>query len=286
VSREIGRAGRYTSPEWMRASYCLVLLSKLALGGTEPTDLCGLTKKTELKSLTKTVVLSPHPSLAKDKSKLSEDGSDGICGGEKLTISNPAANNYEGWDTKIVRRAVRMEDYLDRFLEICKYHTKPNIPIPEKDRERYKRNNVAENSDPDLFNFGVWLFTNMKEWYLGMIRREEEIDEAIRDATSATPSTNIPTPATTNTSITTPGEGAEWVPPPNPLTLIPLRKRWDPVTHVDIEDSNNSNTPANGTFFRDENLAFLGSEIEAAGGDDFWGAIFSSWPGIYGGLTT
>ncbi|KAK6342233.1 hypothetical protein TWF730_001710 [Orbilia blumenaviensis] len=198
---------KMTAPCWMRISYALVVLSKLALGGTEPVDLCGIKEKTVIQYSNKQyTTLSPHPSVAaevaqKEKRQLMRKIYETHAGIPSRSPSPevetprpgiaqiPSPSNVDGWDTSVVRSAVKMEIYLDRMVEICKILHRPTTPIREEDRERYKANGVEEIVPPDLYDFGMWMFGTMKEWYLAMVRREEEIEEAVRDAVGATPAT-------------------------------------------------------------------------------------------------
>ncbi|EWC47726.1 hypothetical protein DRE_02926 [Drechslerella stenobrocha 248] len=191
---------RMCSPSWMRVSYGLVVLSKLALGGTEPVDLCSIKEKTVIQYSNKHyTTLNPHPAVVEARERerekelekqASESRRWSVSPERPGSISPsrpgfaylPSPANVDGWDTSVVRSAVRMEVYLDRLTNVCKQlHIAPT-PIKEEDRERYKANGVEEICMPDLFDFGMWMFATMKEWYLAMVKREEEIEAAARDA--------------------------------------------------------------------------------------------------------
>ncbi|KAK6522416.1 hypothetical protein TWF281_002978 [Arthrobotrys megalospora] len=207
TTRDASCYRKMTAPCWMRISYAFVVLSKLALGGTEPVDLCSIKEKTIIQYSNKQyTTLNPHPSVTaevaqKEKRELLRkiyDTHSGVPsrspspetevrpGGAIALIPSPS--NVDGWDTSVVRAAVKMEIYLERMVQVCKILLRPSKPIREEDRERYKANGVDEIVPPDLYDFGMWMFATMKEWYLAMVRREEEIEEAVRDAVSATPS--------------------------------------------------------------------------------------------------
>ncbi|KAF3287330.1 hypothetical protein TWF970_007057 [Orbilia oligospora] len=195
---------RMTAPCWMRISYALVVLSKLALGGTEPVDLCSIKEKTVIQYSSKQyTTLNPHPAMIAEAAQKKKrefmrrmyNPNGGVPSRSPTPEPEPrpgialipSPSNVDGWDTSVVRAAVKMEIYLDRMVEICKILHRPSLPIRDEDRERYKANGVEEIVPPDLYDFGMWMFGTMKEWYLAMVRREEEIEEAVKDAVSATP---------------------------------------------------------------------------------------------------
>ncbi|EPS36339.1 hypothetical protein H072_10149 [Dactylellina haptotyla CBS 200.50] len=184
-----------TALAWMRISYGLVVLSKLALGGTEPVDLCNIKEKTVIQySNRQYTTLNPHPSMVeqaireeKERGERRENRSQSPEIPRPGIALIPSPTNVDGWDTSVVRSAVRMEVFLDRMVEICKVLHEPTLPIKEEDRERYRLNGVEETTPPDVYDFGMWMFGTMKEWYVAMVRREEEIEDAVKDAISATP---------------------------------------------------------------------------------------------------
>ncbi|KAK6330605.1 hypothetical protein TWF718_002802 [Orbilia javanica] len=199
---------KMTAPCWMRISYALIVLSKLALGGTEPVDLCSIKEKTVIQYASKQyTTLNPHPAVAaeiaqkrKRQTMRKMYNSHGEMPSRSPTPEAesrpgialiPSPSNVDGWDTSVVRSAVKMEIFLDRMVEICKFLHQPTMPIREEDRERYKANGVEEIVPPDLYDFGMWMFGTMKEWYLAMVRREEEIEDAVKDAVSATPGSMV-----------------------------------------------------------------------------------------------
>ncbi|KAF3922275.1 hypothetical protein ABW20_dc0104945 [Dactylellina cionopaga] len=218
TSRDASSYRKMTSPSWMRISYALVVLSKLALGGTEPVDLCNIKEKTVIQySNRQFTTLNPHPAIAAEAARLEESQRLVRSAVETQNSNNrspspdnrpplafiPSPSNVDGWDTSVVRAAVKMEFYLDRMVELCKCLHVPPKPVREEDRERYKSNGVEENAPPDLYDFGMWMFGTMKEWYLAMVRREEEIEDAVRDAVSATPGSG-----TVNGSLSGPSTGS------------------------------------------------------------------------------
>ncbi|RVD90400.1 uncharacterized protein DFL_001366 [Arthrobotrys flagrans] len=199
---------KMTAPCWMRISYALVVLSKLALGGSEPVDLCSIKEKTIIQYSSKQfTTLNPHPAMvAEAAQKQKRQFMRKMYNPHEEVPSRsptpeaeprpgialiPSPSNVDGWDTSVVRAAVKMEIYLDRMVEICKILHRPSIPIRDEDRERYRANGVEEIVPPDLYDFGMWMFGTMKEWYLAMVRREEEIEEAVKDAVSATPGSMV-----------------------------------------------------------------------------------------------
>ncbi|KAK6502691.1 hypothetical protein TWF506_003268 [Arthrobotrys conoides] len=199
---------KMTAPCWMRISYALVVLSKLALGGTEPVDLCSIKEKTVIQYSSKQyTTLNPHPAIIAEVAQKKKRefmrkmyNPHGVVPSRSPTPEPeprpgialiPSPSNVDGWDTSVVRSAVKMEIYLDRMVEICKILHRPSLPIRDEDRERYKANGVEDIVPPDLYDFGMWMFGTMKEWYLAMVRREEEIEEAVKDAVSATPNSMV-----------------------------------------------------------------------------------------------
>ncbi|KAK6496040.1 hypothetical protein TWF481_002066 [Arthrobotrys musiformis] len=200
---------KMTAPCWMRISYALVVLSKLALGGTEPVDLCSIKEKTVIQYSSKQyTTLNPHPAMIAEAAqkkkrqfmrKMYNPNASDVPSRSPTPEAEqrpgialiPSPSNVDGWDTSVVRSAVKMEIYLDRMVEICKILHRPSLPIRDEDVERYKANGVEEIVPPDLYDFGMWMFGTMKEWYLAMVRREEEIEEAVKDAVSATPGSMV-----------------------------------------------------------------------------------------------
>ncbi|KAK6353660.1 hypothetical protein TWF696_005622 [Orbilia brochopaga] len=337
------------SPGWMRISYGLIVLSKLALGGTEPVDLCNIKEKTVIQySNRHYTTLSPHPAVLAEQEREKErqriTGRHRSASPERPGIAYiPSPSNVDGWDTSVVRSAVKMELYLDRLKDLCKLLHCPSPPIKDEDRERYKANNVDENTTPDLYDFGIWMFATMKEWYLAMVKREEDIEAAARDAVamegvagansmtgSSTGADSSTTPGgstisggvgssrtrSTSVSIVTPAGNPlikEWSNPNDSFQR--LKRKYDvaadsnwggqagmgsPAAMAGGNVGGNNGNPGLGAEYGNPggNGMVMGGTAEDAQmqmqmpqtigfefmdtlGDDFWGAMWSSWPLFY-----
>ncbi|KAJ6263906.1 Transcription factor himD [Drechslerella dactyloides] len=342
------------SPSWMRISYGLIVLSKLALGGTEPVDLCNIKEKTVIQySNRHYTTLNPHPSVLAEQEREKErqriTGRHRSASPERPGIAYiPSPSNVDGWDTSVVRAAVKLEVYLERLVNLCKLLHIPPPPVKEEDRERYKANNVDENPPPDLYDFGMWMFATMKEWYLAMVKREEDIEAAARDAVgsgggsmegvstanntgSGTGADSSATPGgstisggmsssrtrSTSASIVTPGGGGngmfkDWATPTDNFQRLKRKYEvasdgnWSNAAGVasgggsgngngnqglgaEYGNPGNNSMVLNGTA-EDAQMQMqmqmqmpqtIGFEFMDTLGDDFWGAMWSSWPLFY-----
>ncbi|KAF3929679.1 hypothetical protein AA313_de0203352 [Arthrobotrys entomopaga] len=346
TTREPHTYGKLSAASWMSMSYGLVVLSKLALGSTEPVDLCNIKENTIIQySNDKSTLLKPHPAIVEqaireEKERLNRRREAGIRRSPSPESSKPgiafipSPTNVDGWDTSVVRAAVRMDVYLDRLVELCKVLHRPQEAIKEEDRERYRANGVEDVVGPDIYDFGVWMFGTMKEWYLAMVRREEEIEDAVRDAVSATPGSatmgsisagsgstggsivsgvmeGAATARTRSTSISimtpTPptgsggGAGGDWYQPSH--SLQGLKRKYDatdrssgrmgvaPTGGMGGEyGSPGGSGTGGGMPGNNMNSIEMGlppsmgfDMLDAGSGDDFWGAMWSSWPLFYPG---
>ncbi|KAF3932422.1 hypothetical protein ABW19_dt0210397 [Dactylella cylindrospora] len=325
--KAIPQCRNLTSPNWMRISYALVVLSKLALGGTEPVDLCHIREKTVIASSNSEFTLTPYPSMPvrndyPKKPTITQQRSPS----PENRVTNVGfipgqTSGYDGWDTSVVRGAVKMEVYLDRLVEMCRELHTPSMPIEDRDRERYKANGVEEVAPPDLYDFGIWMFGTMKEWYLAMVRREEEIEDAVRDAVSGTPGSTVVSGGTsggsvasfggsgrtrsTSVSVITPAPGELGI--SGPAHVAVLKKRWDIENSLGAGGNmggNSAISPGVGGMSGGVSLNGGGAmeDVQMGGGvgmpvalppkigfdfmdtisDEFWGTMWATWPQVYG----
>ncbi|KAK6542315.1 hypothetical protein TWF694_006274 [Orbilia ellipsospora] len=341
TTRDPHTYGKLSASSWMSMSYALVVLSKLALGGTEPVDLCNIKENTIIQySNDKSTMLKPHPAIIEQaireerermirrreagsrRSPSPESAKPGIA-------FIPSPTNVDGWDTSVVRAAVRMDVYLDRLVELCKLLHSPQKDIKEEDRERYRANGVEETVGPDIYDFGIWMFGTMKEWYLAMVKREEEIEDAVRDAVSATPgsatvgsisagsgstggsiisgvmeqtartrstSISIMTPTPPTGSGSSAGGNGEWYTPNHGLQGLKRKYEADKssgrmgMAPTGGMGGEYGSPGGSGGAMQGMNPVEMGLPpsmgfdlLDGGGGDDFWGAMWSSWPLFYPG---
>ncbi|KAF3923628.1 hypothetical protein ABW21_db0205291 [Orbilia brochopaga] len=302
------------SPGWMRISYGLIVLSKLALGGTEPVDLCNIKEKTVIQySNRHYTTLSPHPAVLAEQERENErariSGRHRSASPERPGIAYiPSPFNVDGWDTSVVRAAVKMEIYLERLKDLCKALHNPLPPIKDEDRERYKANHVDESAPPDLYDFGIWMFGTMKEWYLAMVKREEDIEAAARDVAMEGVTASSSRTRSTSVSAVTPGNNVfkEWVTPTESFQR--MKRKYDATAEnnwgqpsIPGATGTNSGAGNNGTGMEyagqgtgagsNGNGMMMGEDPQMLQmpqtmsfefmdtlGDDFWGAMWNSWP--------